>query len=66
MLNTLFLQASKVSKPELFGIEIFNDDFYKLVVLFGLNLLPIQWKEKTILVCSSIDCLCSIFPLFCS
>ncbi len=39
MLNTLFLQASKVSKPELFGIEIFNDDFYKLVVLFGLNLL---------------------------
>lgn len=36
--NTVLLQVAKPVKPELFGIEIFNDDFYKLVVLFGLNL----------------------------
>jgi len=39
ILNTVLLQSTKVSTPEIFGIEIFNDDFYKLVVLFGLNFL---------------------------
>ncbi len=39
LLNTVLLQSTKVSTPELFGIEIFNDDFYKLVVLFGFNFL---------------------------
>jgi len=34
MLSTLFL-----SSPEVFGIEIFDNDFYKLLVLFGLNFL---------------------------
>lgn len=34
MLFTLFL-----SSPEVFGIEIFDNDFYKLLVLFGLNFL---------------------------
>lgn len=38
--NPILLQVSeKISSPEFFGIEIFNDDFYKLVVLFGINLL---------------------------
>ena len=34
MLSTLFL-----SSTEVFGIEIFDNDFYKLLVLFGLNFL---------------------------
>jgi hypothetical protein len=37
--NTVLLNATKSVKPELFGIEIFNDDFYKLIVLFALNLV---------------------------
>lgn len=32
--NTILLQSNKV-----FGIEIFDEDFYKLVVLFAFNLL---------------------------
>lgn len=40
ILNPLFLQAIEpIASPEYFGIEIFNDDFYKLLVLFGINLL---------------------------
>ncbi|MEN8787118.1 MAG: DUF4956 domain-containing protein [Flavobacteriales bacterium] len=33
-LNTFFL-----SSTEVFGIEVFDNDFYKLLVLFGLNFL---------------------------
>ena len=32
--TTIYLQSTK-----LFGIEIFDEDFYKLLVLFGLNLI---------------------------
>lgn len=45
-LNTIFLQivdpilnTKEIISPELAGIEIFNDDFYKLITLFVLNLL---------------------------
>ncbi|MDA9066858.1 DUF4956 domain-containing protein [Flavobacteriales bacterium] len=39
ILNTLFLQVIEpMASPEFFGIEIFNDDFYKLITLFGINL----------------------------
>jgi hypothetical protein len=37
--NTVLLKATKPVRPELFGIEIFNDDFYKLNVIFALNLV---------------------------
>jgi len=46
MLNKFLLQTSeavekltKVASPELFGIEIFDEDFYKLLLLFSFNLV---------------------------
>ncbi|MEN8927613.1 MAG: DUF4956 domain-containing protein [Flavobacteriales bacterium] len=39
MLNTILLDLTELAQPELFGIKIFDEDFYKLVSLFGLNVL---------------------------
>lgn len=39
LLNIVLLQSNKIASPELFGIEIFNEDFYKLIMLFCFNFL---------------------------